>query len=244
MQGEFSPAPFQSLPQRGMPPMDSPEKIHYLLTRQIIDTGHAPTLPQLADLAGLTGADTERLLKALEQTHGVILIPNSLRIWSLHPFALNPTIFWVSTGTRGWWANCAWCSLGIGAALRQDVTISTADGGEAGSLEFSIEKGQASQKGLVMNFPYPPARWWDNPFAPCASILFFSSERRIHSWSSRHAFPRGSVLPIDTAIRLAELWFGDYASADWVRKTSERANEIFSELDLDRSFWTLPASFR
>jgi hypothetical protein len=46
------------------------------------------------------------------------------------------------------------------------------------------------------------------------------------------------------AIRLAELWFGDYASPDWVRKTPERANEIFTELGLDKSFWKLPASFR
>jgi hypothetical protein len=227
-----------------MRPFDSPEKIHYLLTRHIIDTGHAPTLPQLADLAHLAEADTESLLKALERAHGVILVPNASRIWSLHPFALHPTIFWVSTRTGGWWANCAWCSLGIGAALGEDITIATADGGEAKGLEFRIERGQASRNDLWMNFPYPPERWWDNPFAPCANILFFTSEMAVHSWSSRHALPRGSVLPIDTAIRLADLWFGDYASPDWVRKTSEQANEIFRVLDLDRSFWTLPASFR
>jgi hypothetical protein len=95
-----------------------------------------------------------------------------------------------------------------------------------------------------MNFPYPPERWWDNPFAPCVNILFFSSQARIDSWRARHGHPPGSALPIDVAIRLAELWFGDYASPDWVRKTPERANEIFTELGLDKSFWKLPASFR
>jgi len=223
---------------------DSPEKLHYLLIRHIIDTGHAPTFKRLADLAELTEERTEGGLRRLEQIHGVILVPNSLRIWSLHPFALNPTMFWVSTATGGWWANCAWCSLGINAALKQDVTISTSDGGEGNFLEFTIERGQTRRTDLLMNFPYPPERWWDNPFAPCANILFFSSEARIDSWGSRHGHPRGSFLPIDVAIRLAELWFGDYASPDWVRKTSERATEIFSDLDLDRSFWKLPASFR
>jgi hypothetical protein len=80
---------------------DSPEKLHYLLIRHIIDTGHAPTLQRLADLAELTEERTEGALRTLEQIHGVILVPNSLRIWSLHPFALNPTMFWVSTAT-GW----------------------------------------------------------------------------------------------------------------------------------------------
>jgi Alkylmercury lyase len=223
---------------------DSPERLHYLLMRNIIDTGHAPTFRQLAGLAELTEERTEGVLRKLEQMHGVILVPNSLRIWSLHPFALNPTRFWVSGAAGGWWANCAWCSLGIGAALKQDVTIATSDGGEGDPMEFTVEGGRTRRTDLLMNFPYPPERWWDNPITPCANILFFSSEERIESWSSRHGHPRGRFLSINVAIRLAELWFGDYASQEWVRKTPERADEIFSELGLDRSFWKLPALFR
>ncbi len=223
---------------------DSPEKLHYLLMRHVIETGHAPTLQKLADLAGVSEEKTAGLLKTLEQMHGVILVPDSVRVWSLHPFALNPTTFWVSTPTGGWWANCAWCSMGIWAALKQDVRISTTDGGEGSHLEFSIERGQTSRPGLLMHFPYPPEQWWDNPFAPCANIVFFTSEAHRDSWCLRHGHPRGSVLPINVAMRLAELWFGDYASPDWVRKTPARATEIFDELDLDRSFWKLSASFR
>jgi hypothetical protein len=74
-----------------MPSVDSPEKLHYLLTRHIIDTGHAPSLAKLAELAELPEARTEALLKTLDQMHGVILVPNLSHIWSLHPFALNPT---------------------------------------------------------------------------------------------------------------------------------------------------------
>jgi Alkylmercury lyase len=222
----------------------SPETLHCLLTRHIIETGHAPGLQKLADLAGLTEEKTAEVLRKLEEMHGVILAPNSLRIWSLHPFALNPTSLWVSTATGGWWANCAWCSLGIWAAIKQDVNIFTSGGGEESSLDFSIESGQTRRKDLLMHFPYPPHTWWDNPFAPCANILFFSSEAQLDSWCLRHAHPRGSVLPIDVAVRLADLWFGDYASPDWVRKTPARAAEIFNELGLDKSFWKMSGSFR
>jgi len=128
--------------------------------------------------------------------------------------------------------------------MNQDVTITTSDAGESDSLEFTIERGKTSRTDLLMNFPYPPEQWWDNPFAPCANILFFTSEARIDSWRARHGHPQGSCLPIDVAIRLAELWFGDYASPGWVRKMPERANEIFGELGLDRSFWKLPSTFR
>jgi hypothetical protein len=223
---------------------DSPEQLHYLIVRHIIDTGHAPSLPRLAELAELTAESAELALRKLEQIHGVILAPNSLQIWSVHPFALNPTTFWVSNAAGGWWANCAWCSLGIGAALKQDVTITTSDAGEGDRLEVTIERGRTRRPDLLMNFPYPPAQWWDNPFAPCVNILFFSSPARVNSWRSRHGHPQGNFLRIDVAIRLAELWFADYASPDWVRKSPARANEIFGELGLDRSFWKLPTSFR
>jgi hypothetical protein len=56
--------------------------------------------------------------------------------------------------------------------------------------------------------------------------------------------PQGGILDIHTGIRLAERWFGDYASPEWRRKTPEQAAAIFSELGLDRSFWHMPASFR
>jgi hypothetical protein len=222
----------------------SPEKLHYLLVRHVIETGRAPDLSQLAELAGTMEGKTALVLKQLEKMHGVILIPNSLRIWSLHPFALNPTNFWVSAGSVGWWANCAWCSLGIWAVLKRDVTISTSDGAEGKDLEFAIMSGRSVRTDLLMHFPYPPAQWWDNPFAPCANILFFSSEAQIDAWCSRHGHPRGSVLPIDIGLRLSDLWFGDYASPNWVRKTPERAAEIFAELGLDPMFWKMSATFR
>lgn len=96
-----------------------PERLHYLLTRHAIDTGHAPNLARLSTLAELPEQETERGLRQLAEMHGVILVPNSLTIWSLHPFALIPTQFWVTAKRGGWWANCAWCSLGIGAALQE-----------------------------------------------------------------------------------------------------------------------------
>jgi hypothetical protein len=225
-------------------PADTPEKLHYELVRHIVETGHAPELSTLADLAGMTESETGEVLKKLGQIHGVILVPNSLRVWSLHPFALNPTSFWVNTASGGWWANCAWCSLGIWAALKRDVKIATSEGAEGRALEFAVEQGQTLRTDLLMHFPYPPATWWQVPFAPCANILFFLSEADIDCWCLRHGHPRGSVLPIDVALRLADLWFGDYASPDWKRKSPQQALEIFNTLELDPSFWRLSGAFR
>jgi hypothetical protein len=223
---------------------DLAERLHYLLVREIIDTGHAPGSRELARAAGRSEPEVEAALDQLRQRHGVILEPRSTRVWSLHPFALNPTALWVTARERGWWANCAWCALGIGAAIGQDVKITTSDGAEGEALTVRVENGHPTPSDILVHFPQPPARWWDNPYAPCANILFFASEEKIHDWCARHGRPRGAVLDLRTAARLAAEWFGDYASQDWRRKTPEQASEIFRRLGLDAEFWDVGAAFR
>ena len=65
-----------------------------------------------------------------------------------------------------------------------------------------------------MHFPYPPARWWDNPYCPCGNILFFTGESKVEEWCARHGRPKGAALDMRKAIALADRWFGDYASPD------------------------------
>jgi hypothetical protein len=225
-------------------PTHLPETLHYLATKHIIETGHAPNIQTLSKLAKLPQHETETALKDLAAMHGVILVPNSLEIWSLHPFALLPTRHWVTAKQGGWWANCAWCSLAIGAALGTDTQITTGDGAEGPPLTFAIQQGRSSRPELLMHFPYPPARWWDNPYCPCGNILFFSSCDRIDQWCARHGRPRGVTLDMPQAIALANEWFGDYACPDWRRKSPEQARAIFEKLNLDPQFWNLSTSFR
>lgn len=222
----------------------TPEHLHYLLTRHVIEHGYAPDSANLGELCGCAQREAEDSLRRLSEMHGVILEPGSLRIWSLHPFALMPTAFWVSAAGRGWWANCAWCSLAIGAALQSDITVSTRYGAEGDPLIFDIRGGKSTRPELLMHFPYPPARWWDNPYCPCGNILFFANESQVDQWSLRHGRPRGAMLDMPKALSLADGWFGDYASPDWRRKTPEQALAIFEELELDPAFWTLQAGFR
>ncbi len=222
----------------------TPEELHYLLTRHVIDNGHAPTIAEVATGACAQASEIEKALGELNAMHGVILVPGSTQIWSLHPFALMPSAFWVTAGANGWWANCAWCSLAIGAALQQDVDIHTADGAEGDPLRFSIRGGVSSRPEVLMHFPEPPERWWNNPYCPCGNILFFSSSSRIDEWCARHGRPRGATLDMCKAVDLAERWFADYASPHWRRKSPSEAASIFSELDLDPKFWRVPGAFR
>lgn len=224
--------------------MITPERLHYFLTRYVIERGHAPEPGHLSETGWCSEEQYAEALSRLEQMHGVILEPRSKRIWSLHPFSMIPTTFWVSARDRGWWANCAWCALAIGVATEEDTEISTSDGGEGDPLVFKIRNGECSRPELLMHFPYPPAQWWDNPYNPCGNNLFFSSEALVDAWCARHDRPKGSVLPIESGMQLTQRWFGDYASPAWRRKSAQEAQAIFNEIGLDAAFWNIDGSFR
>jgi hypothetical protein len=88
------------------------------------------------------------------------------------PFSSEPTGFEVSSsevtsGGRRWWANCAWDSFAVVAALDIDSRIEATwmDTGEP--VDITITSGVISDgldgddEGFV-HFAVPASRWWDD----------------------------------------------------------------------------------
>jgi len=222
-----------------------PLRLHHLTIKYIIQNGRTPGVARLSAQADCSKEDVISGLRQLEAMRGVILKPGTADIWALHPFSLMPTVFWVSTANEGgWWANCAWCSLGIGTVLNAEVRVSTRDGGDGAPLEFRLPRTMANLPDVMVHFPTRPSQWWDNPYNPCGNIMFFTSEEKLDEWCRRHGIPKGSLLKIEKAIALANLWFEDYASALWRRKTAQEVTEIFTKMELDPAFWTLEGGWK
>jgi hypothetical protein len=217
-------------------------ELHAAIIRHVADKGFAPSMNVLHDELGWPESLVESTLEQLAEIRGVILKPNSFHVWAIHPFSLMPTATWVTARTGAWWANCAWCALGIGAALRQDIRVVTRAGAERKPLEFQIGDGRPSDDRLVIHFPFRPHEWWSNPYNPCGAILFFSSRSEVGAWCERHGFPVGEVIDIDTGIALAREWFGDYMEPTWRRKSAHEAQKVFASLGLNSEFWNLRIS--
>lgn len=97
--------------------------LHYYIISSIVRQGYAPKISQIAQHFATTEDSVVTALKALEQYHGVVLHPTSSEVWIMHPFSTAPTNFWIESANGSWWGNCAWCSLGAAALLKQDLTI-------------------------------------------------------------------------------------------------------------------------
>jgi hypothetical protein len=177
------------------------------------------------------------MLTRLADIRGVILKPNGVDVWAIHPFTLMPTATWVETQERGYWANCAWCALGIGAALRKEIRVVTRLGAERETIELQVQRDRVSNESLLIHFPFSPSEWWSNPYNPCGGILFFSSGPEIDGWCARHGLPRGEAIDIATGVALARAWFGDYLEPTWRRKSPDEAQQVFRSLGLMAPFW-------
>ena len=150
--------------------------LHFSIIKSIIEKGYEPSVDDLSETLKSTKNEIIKGLKKLEEYHGVVLHPNQTKVWAIHPFSLAPTNFYVKSREGEWWGNCAWCSLGIAALLKDDVKITTTIGAETKQIQINIIDGEIQEKNYYIHFPIPMKNAWGEmarapvPFSPAAMI--------------------------------------------------------------------------
>ena len=213
--------------------------LHYTIINQIIEKGHAPSVDDLSKLLKKNKEEIVEGLHNLQAYHGVVLHPNEPKIWVIHPFSLAPTNFYVSSQKGEWWGNCAWCSLGVAALLKEDVKISTSIGGETKRIEINIINGEIQEKKYLVHFPIPMKNAWDNVIYTCSNMLIFEDESQVDTWSKKHNIPKGDIQPIENIWNFSKKWYGNHLDPEWKKWTVEEAKQLFLEFELKGDIWNL-----
>lgn len=216
--------------------------LHYTIIKFIVDNGYAPEIDELADLLKSSTEDVFISLNNLQEDHGVVLHPNSPRIWVAHPFALAPTNFLVRSADREWWGNCAWCSLGVAALLDKDVTITTTVGANDKQVDVHIKDSQVVETDYWVHFPVPMRNAWDNVIYTCSTMLLFEAEEQIDIWCKKHRIAKGDVQPITRIWEFSQVWYGNHLNPEWKKWTAEEAQRIFEQFELTSDVWKIPIS--
>lgn len=213
--------------------------LHFVVITTFLKRGYAPSVSELAASFEVTGERMRGALRELQDYHGVVLHPHNDEIWVAHPFSTVPTGFLVSSAGRQWWGNCAWCSLGLAALAESPVTITTAPGFDRKPVDLRIIDGTLEHSDLVVHFPTPMRRAWDNVIATCSTMLFFEDEQHVDEWCATHGKTKGDVQPIDKVWQFAREWYGKHADPDWAKPTVREAEEIFARHGLTGATWSL-----
>lgn len=216
--------------------------LHYAIMRHSVDYGYAPEVTELCEHFGEDEAAVTEALTVLSNDHGVVLHPNSSKIWVIHPFSLAPTNFLVKDGELEWWGNCAWCSLGIVGLLDKDATITTTLGANGKQIDVHVKDGKVVKDNLYVHFPVPMKNVWDNVIYTCSTMLLFENEVAIDTWCEAHRIRKGDVQPIDKVFEFAKVWYGKHLDPDWVKWSAEEAAEIFERFGLTDPIWDIPVT--
>jgi hypothetical protein len=213
--------------------------LHHLIISFFLDRQRPPTIREIASRFGCDEVRARHGLRALADNHGVVLHPNSDEIWVAHPFSAAPTTFVVRSGTRTWWGNCAWCSLGVAHLAGGTATVETRVGALDDHVAIKIENGNLIDTDFVVHFPIPMRHAWDNVIYTCSIMLLFRNDAQVTDWSVARGIPKGDVRPIQQVWALAADWYGRHAAANWAKWSTTEAAEIFSRHDLTGPTWTL-----
>ena len=129
-------------------------ELRNLVYGRFVELGRAPTMEELGT--------TEAALRRLHEAHMLVLEPDRPEIRMVIPFSAVPTPYRVEAAGRSWFANCAWDSFGILAALDVDGHISSScpDCGEP--IEIDVADRRPEPADDVFHVLVPARSWWDD----------------------------------------------------------------------------------
>lgn len=213
--------------------------LHFAIISSFIECQCAPSIDSLATKFGRDRNGVITALEALADYHGVVLHPATKEVWIAHPFSSTPTTFIVKSGTKRWWGNCAWCSLGLVHLIGGSATIETRIGGIGDPIEIRFENGKVMNDQLVVHFPVPMKNAWDSVIYTCSLMLVFRSEAEVDEWCAVRSLPHGDVQPIEKIWDFASEWYARHADRDWKKWSVAEAAEIFRRNRLTHPVWQI-----
>jgi hypothetical protein len=128
----------------------------------IVAHGQPPTYAEVALDLNLPAEEVRHAFRRLHEQHALFLAPGTDAVLMANPFSAIPTAFRVEARGRRYWANCAWDSLGIPAALHADGWIEAMSAYSGQPMRYAIVGGALRAGEGVVHFSLPFRHWYDD----------------------------------------------------------------------------------
>lgn len=126
------------------------------------ETTRPPSVADTATRFDLTHEEAGSAYEELGQRHAFFLDPGTHNILMANPFSAIETPFKVHVGNKTYFANCAWDSLGIPAALHSDAEIEATCSQSKQPIQLNIKDGKVSASDALVHFLVPFREWYND----------------------------------------------------------------------------------
>lgn len=137
-------------------------EIRAFVYQHFAETTQPPLVEETASRFDLTHEQAASAYKELHQRHGFFLEPGTHNILMANPFSAVETAFKVYAGYKTYFANCAWDSLGIPAALHADAEIQAACAQSGETIRLTVSRQQVQDSDALVHFLIPFKNWYND----------------------------------------------------------------------------------
>jgi hypothetical protein len=137
-------------------------EIRAFIYEQFAQTARPPTPAETATRFQLEKEQAASFYEELHRRHALFLDPATNAIRMANPFSAVPTDFRVYIEERMYWANCAWDTLGIPAALHRNAVIEARCAQSNQPITLAVRDAEVIEQGERVHFLLPFRRWYDD----------------------------------------------------------------------------------
>jgi hypothetical protein len=137
-------------------------EIRAFVYHHFAETTRAPSLEDTAARFALADGEAASAYDQLHQHHALFLKPGTHNILMANPFSGIETPFNVRANGKTYFANCAWDSLGIPAALHVDAQIEATCSQSGHPIRLSVKDEQISKSDTLVHFLVPFREWYND----------------------------------------------------------------------------------
>ena len=142
--------------------MDSDTKLKLSLYEFIRDRARVPSVAELASLAGQNAREVRAALQRLFASRVLVLEADGETVRMAPPFSGAETQHVVVAKGKEYFANCAWDSLGILAALHAEGEVRTRCEHTREEIVLHVGRDGPAPVACVAHFAVPAAEWWQD----------------------------------------------------------------------------------
>jgi hypothetical protein len=136
--------------------------IRAFVYQHFAETARPPGVDEAASRFALSHEEAASAYEELHKHHALYLKPGMHEVLMANPFSGVGTLFTVRANDRMYFANCAWDSLGIPAALHTDAEIEASCAQSGEPIRLRVSAGQVQDYDALAHFLVPFREWYDD----------------------------------------------------------------------------------
>ena len=137
-------------------------EIRAFVYKHFAETAQAPGVEETGARFALTPEEATSAYEELHRRHALYLKPGTHEILMANPFSGVETPFRVRANGKTYFANCAWDSLGIPAALHANAEIEASCAQSGYPIYLRVADTQVQGADALVHFLIPFRSWYDD----------------------------------------------------------------------------------